>query len=120
MDLAIRNEILLIVLAALALILFLCNFGIVGTAGNIVSDVMFGIFGLTAYIAPVIIFLMIAFGMSNIGSRIANRKLVAGPILHWRRVISFRRFISDAVNSIAAAEFWQDLWHICPATSWVW
>lgn len=81
MDLAIRNEILLIVLAALALILFLCNFGIVGTAGNIVSDVMFGIFGLTAYIAPVIIFLMIAFGMSNTGSRIATRKLVAGVLL---------------------------------------
>lgn len=78
MDLAIRNEILLIVLAALAVILFLCNFGVVGKAGNAVSDVMFGVFGLTAYIAPVIIFLMIAFGMSNIGSRIANRKLVAG------------------------------------------
>lgn len=81
MDLAIRNEILLIVFAALALILFLCNFGIVGKAGNMVRDVMFGIFGLMAYVAPVIIFLMIAFGMSNMGNRIANRKLVAGVIL---------------------------------------
>lgn len=81
MDAAIRNEILLIVCAALALILFLCNFGVVGKAGNMVRDVMFGIFGLTAYIAPVIIFLMIAFGMSNIGSRIANRKLAAGVVL---------------------------------------
>lgn len=78
MDLAIRNEILLIVFAALALILFLCNFGIVGKAGNAVRDVMFGIFGLMAYIAPVIIFLMIAFGMSNVGNHIATRKLVAG------------------------------------------
>lgn len=81
MDLAIRNEIMLIVFAALAVILFLCNFGIVGKAGNAVSDVMFGIFGLTAYIAPIIIFLMIAFGMSNMGSRIASRKLVAGIVL---------------------------------------
>ncbi len=81
MDLAIRNEILLIVFAALALILFLCNFGIVGKVGNMVSNVLFGIFGLTAYVAPVIIFLMIAFGMSNVGSRIANRKLAAGGVL---------------------------------------
>ncbi len=81
MDAAIRNEILLLVILALAIILFLCNFGIVGKAGNAVSGVMFGIFGLTAYIAPVIIFLAIAFGMSNTGNNIATRKLVAGIAL---------------------------------------
>lgn len=81
MDVAIRNEIMLIVFLALAVILFLCNFGIVGKAGDVVSDVMFGIFGLTAYIAPIIIFLAIAFGMSNTGNNIATRKLVAGVFL---------------------------------------
>ncbi len=81
MDVAIRNEILLIVFLALAIILFLCNFGVVGKVGDVASDVMFGIFGLTAYIAPVIIFLAIAFGMSNVGSTIAARKLVAGAVL---------------------------------------
>lgn len=78
LDPAVRNEILLIVMAALALILFLCNFGLVGKFGDAMSNVMFGIFGLLAYVAPVIIFLMIAFGMLNAGNRIATRKLVAG------------------------------------------
>ncbi|RAZ94321.1 hypothetical protein DK853_35765, partial [Klebsiella oxytoca] len=41
----------------------------------------FGIFGLTAYIAPIIIFLAIAFGMSNIGNNIASRKLIAGIVI---------------------------------------
>lgn len=81
MDVAIRNEILLIVFLALAVILFLCNFGIVGKAGNAVSAFMFGLFGLTAYAAPVIIFLAIAFGMSNIGNHFATRKLVAFIVL---------------------------------------
>lgn len=81
MAVAIRNEILLIVLLALAIILFLCNFGIVGAVGDAVSTFMFGFFGLTAYVAPVIIFLSIAFGMSNIGNHIASRKLVAGIVL---------------------------------------
>ena len=81
MDAAIRNEILLIVFLALAIILFLCNFGIVGSIGNAVSNVMFGLFGLTAYIAPIIIFLAIAFGMSNTGNNIATRKLIAGIVL---------------------------------------
>ncbi len=40
MDPAVRNEILLIVMAAFALILFLCNFGLVGKAGDVISGVM--------------------------------------------------------------------------------
>lgn len=81
MDIAIRNEILLIGFLALAIILFLCNFGVVGKIGDLVSDVMFGIFGLLAYIAPIIIFFAVAFGLSNMGNNIATRKLVAGAAL---------------------------------------
>lgn len=83
MDTAIRNEILLIACLALAVILFLCNFGIVGKIGNAVSSFMFGIFGLMAYVAPVIIFLAIAFGMSNLGNNIATRKLIAGLVIFF-------------------------------------
>lgn len=111
MDVAIRNEILLIVFAALAVILFLCNFGIVGKAGNMVSDVMFGIFGLTAYIAPVIIFLMIAFGMSNIGSRIAGRKLAAGIILFL--LISLVCEFFSANPALAESYEFQEIYKRC-------
>ena len=61
MDVAIRNEIFLIILFAVAAFLFVCNFGIAGVVGNTLSNVMFGIFGLTAYVMPLVIFLMIAF-----------------------------------------------------------
>lgn len=81
MDIAIRNEIILIAFLALSVILFLCNFGIVGKIGDAVSTFMFGVFGLMAYVMPVILFLAIAFGMSNVGNNIATRKLIAGIIL---------------------------------------
>lgn len=81
MDVAIRNEIILIALFAFAVFLFLCNFGIAGVVGNTISNVMFGIFGLTAYVVPLVFFLMIAFGMVNSGNTIATRKLVAGAFL---------------------------------------
>lgn len=81
MDVAIRNEIILIVLFAVAVFLFLCNFGIAGVMGNTISDIMFGIFGLTAYVMPLALFFMIAFGMVNNGNSIAARKLVAGVFL---------------------------------------
>ncbi|MDD3367814.1 MAG: DNA translocase FtsK [Lachnospiraceae bacterium] len=80
-DYQIRNEVILILLFAAAVILFLCNFGVIGTVGNVISDILFGIFGLTAYIAPVLLFLGIAFGMINEGSRMAKRKLIAGVLL---------------------------------------
>lgn len=103
MDSAIRNEIMLIISLALAVILFLCNFGVVGKAGNVVSDIMFGVFGLTAYIAPIIIFLAIAFGMSNMGSNIAVRKLIAGLILYLLTGMLCELFGTD----LSAAESYQ-------------
>lgn len=99
MDPAVRNEILLIVLAALALILFLCNFGLVGKAGDAVSSVMFGVFGLLAYVSPVIIFLMIAFGMLNAGNRIATRKLVAGIVFFLLLGMSFEFFSANPAEA---------------------
>ncbi len=81
MDTAIKDEILLIALFAVSVFLFLCNFGIIGVVGNAISDVMFGIFGMTAYVVPIVFFLMIAFGMVNSGNQIAIRKLVASGVL---------------------------------------
>lgn len=81
MDTAIRDEILLIALFAVSVFLFLCNFGIIGVVGNTISNVMFGIFGLTAYVMPVVLFVMTAFGIVNSGNSIASRKLIAGTVL---------------------------------------
>ncbi len=80
-DSAIRSEIWLIVLFAVAVFLFLCNFGIIGVVGNAISDVMFGIFGMTAFVMPIVLFFMIAFGTANSGNAIATRKIVAGVFL---------------------------------------
>ena len=99
MDPAVRNEILLIVMAAFALILFLCNFGLVGKAGDVISGVMFGVFGLLAYVAPVIIFLMIAFGMLNVGNRIATRKLAAGICFFLLLGMSFEFFSTNPAKA---------------------
>lgn len=99
MDQAIRNEILLFLLAAAAIVLFLCNFGVIGTVGNVVSGVMFGLFGLLAYVAPLIVFLMIAFGVSNIGNNIATRKLIAGAVFLLLLGMVFEFFSSNPAQA---------------------
>ncbi len=82
MDVAIKSEVILIALFALCVFLFLCNFGIVGVMGNAISGVMFGIFGLTAYLIPVFLFMIIAFAMINSGNVIATRKIIAAVCLY--------------------------------------
>ncbi len=78
---AITNEIILIGVFALSILLFLCNFGVIGPVGNAVSHVMFGIFGMMAYVVPVLIFLGIAFGISNKGNMFAAFKIAAAVLL---------------------------------------
>ena len=75
------HEIGLIVLFVAMLILFCCNFGIIGPVGIAISGVLFGIFGFTAYIAPIVIFLAVAFWFANEGNPTAVRKMIAGVVL---------------------------------------
>ncbi len=71
------REIILWIVIAVSILLFISNFGIGGTVGNTVSSVFFGIFGLLAYIFPIILVVATFFFASNRGNRIATIKLVA-------------------------------------------
>ena len=78
---SVRDEIALIAVLALAVFLFLCNFGVIGVAGDMVSHFLFGIFGLPAYAVPILLFLAVAFRLANKGLNIATLKLIAGGVL---------------------------------------
>lgn len=80
-DSALFHEIGLIFLFIAMVILFLCNFGIIGPVGDSVSGVLFGLFGFTAYIAPIVLFLGMAFWFANEGNPNAVRKVIAGAVL---------------------------------------
>ena len=80
-DSALFHEIGLIVLFAAMVFLFCCNFGIIGPTGDKISGVLFGLFGLTAYAVPVLLFLAVAFYFANEGNANAARKLIAGLVL---------------------------------------
>lgn len=71
------SEIILWSVLAASILLFISNFGIGGTIGNAVSRFFFGIFGLIAYIFPVILLVGTFFAVSNKGNRIAIVKMVA-------------------------------------------
>ena len=76
----IGEEIALVVLLVLAAFLFISNFGVGGVVGSFVSDVLFGCFGLFAYVVPVLMLLVILFSLANKESLLAKIK-VAGLVL---------------------------------------
>ncbi len=73
----IRDEVKVLILFAVSVLLLISNFGIGGAAGAFVSGIMFGLFGLFAYILPVVLFLVAAFSISNRENTIAAVKVAA-------------------------------------------
>lgn len=73
-----HDEVMILLTLAVSLLLLLSNFGLGGFLGNAVSSFLFGIFGLPAYIMPILLFLGTAFAFSNKGNSLAYIKLASG------------------------------------------
>lgn len=92
-NIKIAQEMLFLCSLAITILLFLCNFkitnefgektSIIGGFGNLLSHVLCGVLGVMAYIAPILLFVGIIFGISNKGKTIAMFKLAAGTILFF-------------------------------------
>ncbi len=76
-----KNEIIVWVSLAVCILLMISNFGIGGFIGDALSSVLFGLFGIIAYIIPILAFVGIAFVMSNKGNSSAYIKTTAGIVL---------------------------------------
>lgn len=75
-----KNEVILWAVLAVSIILFISNFGIAGGAGRLFSGLFFGLFGLCAYIFPLILFAGTAFLISNKNNPVAAVKIAASAL----------------------------------------
>ena len=94
-DSALYHEISLIILFVAMVFLFFCNFGVMGAVGNAISKVMFGLFGFTAYVAPILLFLALAFWFANQGSPTAIRKMIAAGVLFLMSGVLCELFVEN-------------------------
>ena len=65
MDEGVRAEIILLCVLAFSILLMLSNFGMGGVIGQAVCDFFFGLFGVTEWVAPVLIFFGTSFYIAN-------------------------------------------------------
>lgn len=80
---AFKKEIFLWIVVAVSILLFISNFGIGGHLGNAVSGFLFGVFGMVAYIFPLVLLVGSFFAVSNKGNSYAIMKLVMTIVLIW-------------------------------------
>lgn len=76
-----RDEIVILIAICVSILMMLSNFGLGGFLGDTLSGVLFGIFGVAAYVIPVVFFIGTAFAVSNKGNRTAYVKIGAGIVL---------------------------------------
>ena len=72
-----REEVILWIIVAVSLLLFISNLGLGGIVGRSISNFLFGMFGLVAYVIPILLLIGSFFAVSNKGNSLASVKLVA-------------------------------------------
>ncbi len=88
-----KNEIILMVVLVLSVLLLLSNFNLCGAFGEVISQVMYGLFGLPAALFPFVLFFGTAFVLSNRGNRRASRKTF-GAVALWISVTALIQLFS--------------------------
>ena len=103
------DEIALVALLVVSVFLFVSNFGIGGAVGGAVSGVLFGLFGLFAYAAPVFMLILVLFSLANKDS-LAVKIKIAGFLI---ASISLSAFCHLLIMSKIPTEKIADIFSYC-------
>ena len=95
---SIGKEIGLVILLIVSVLLFVSNFGVGGVVGNFLSGILFGCFGLFAYVLPVAVLLLTMFYLANRENLVANIK-IAGAALGCVAVNALLHMITAAESN---------------------
>ena len=77
----IRDEVLFLLFAVLCVLMLISCFGIGGPFGNMLSNLLFGLFGYLAYVIPVALFVGLCFYTANKKSVVATIKIITGVVV---------------------------------------
>lgn len=69
------DDVLVIITIALALLLFLSNFNLIGAFGEAFNEIAFGIFGITAYVIPFVLVFCVFIYLANKGNELVFKKI---------------------------------------------
>ena len=102
-----RDEITILLSLAVCVLLMVSHFGVGGFVGNAVSRFLFGLFGIMAYVIPIIAFIAIAFVRSNRGNANAYIKTIAGIIITIMLCIIFQLIFEGDSADLTVKELYK-------------
>ena len=103
----IKDEIIILLSLAACILLMVSHFGVGGFIGNAVSKLLFGLFGIMAYVIPIVLFVAIAFVKSNKGNANAYIKTVAGIIITIMLCIIFQLIVEGDSAEMTVKELYK-------------
>lgn len=103
---SIWKEVGLVAILVVSVFLFASNFGLGGTVGAYMSNMLFGLFGLLAYVLPVIVLLLILFFLANRENLIANIKII-GAVLGCVAISSLLHILTVSGEEISGWELYK-------------
>ena len=101
---AFKKETFLWIVVAVSILLFISNMGIGGHVGGTVSGFLFGVFGMVAYIFPIVLLVGTFFAVSNKDNAFAILKLISSLVFIWFICVFLYLAVygSDAVSPAVA------------------
>ncbi len=102
-----KHEITILVTLAICAFLMISNFGIGGFLGDALSGFMFGVFGMLAYIVPILVFVGITFIMSNKGNTLAYIKAGACFVLCFMFCTLFQLVMNEYVAETSLMTYYR-------------
>lgn len=71
------QDIKIVIIIAISILLFVCNFGIIGKVGDFISGIFFGLFGVFNYIFSLLLGFVLIFNELNPSNPVAVRKSIS-------------------------------------------
>lgn len=103
-------DIVILLTIAVGIFLFLCNFHLIGTFGDVLSNIMFGIFGLSAYVVPIGIILITFFSYASKENLRIKVRFITSIVLFVLICVMIEEIggISRSLNEYSIVEIWKN------------
>lgn len=106
-DGSLKDEITILIALAICILLLISHFGVGGILGSFVSKLMFGLFGVLAYVIPIVAFIGLAFIVSNKGNVLAYIKIVGCILLSIMLCTLFQLIMNEYVPDTKLFDYYK-------------
>ena len=94
------REITFIVIILFCILMLLSFFDLCGVIGNAISHISFGLFGILAYLFPVLLLVAAGFSLSNPNNHMVKRKIIYCSLMYLAFMAVFQWIMDDTVKNV--------------------